>query len=475
MLTNRPLIVDLDGTLLRTDMLLESAFAFIRIHPLQAYSLFSWLMVGKANLKSRLAAAVPLDVTALPYDGQVLAFLRQEKVGGRTLVLATASHRDYAEAIANHLGLFDRVLATQGDFNLSAYSKRDVLVREYGEKGYDYIANSQDDLSVWASAHSAYLANPESGVEAAAIRQGNVARVIHTPGRPWRAWTQQLRLHQWAKNGLIFVPLLASHRIAELDLLLTGLIAFLLFGLCASSVYLLNDLLDMEDDRQHASKRLRPLASGTVSIKDALLALPTLLMVAFAGSVWLLPWKFTLTLLCYYGLTLAYSLVLKRIMVVDVITLALLYTVRIVSGTFAFDIKLTFLMLAFSMFLFLSLALVKRYAELRESRNRGKTERTCGRSYYPADLEMVASLGASAGNLSVMVLALYIQDQSTLALYRHPQVIWLACPMLLYWVTRTWMIAHRGWMHDDPVVFAMKDRNSILLLGLFASVFWFAT
>ena len=472
---DRPLIVDLDGTLLRSDMLVESALAFLRNNQFQALLPLSWLLAGKANLKARLAAAAPLDVTSLPYDRYVISFLQQEKANGRTLVLATASHQDYAEAIATHLDLFDRVLATHGDINLSARNKRGVLVREYGEKGFDYIGNSRDDLTVWASAHKAYLANPEIGVEAAATRLGNVDQVIRRPTHPWRAWIKQLRLHQWSKNALLFVPLLASHRIGELDLLLTGLVAFLLFGLCASSVYLLNDLLDLEDDRQHSSKRFRPLAAGAVSIKAALLVLPALMLLAFAGAAWLLPWKFTLALSCYYALTLAYSLALKRIMTVDVITLATLYTLRIVAGAMAFDISLTFWMLAFSMFLFLSLALVKRYAELRESRSKGKTELISGRGYYPGDLDMISSLGAASGYLAVLVLALYIQDQSTQTLYHHPQIIWLACPLLLYWITRTWMIVHRGWMHEDPVVFAMKDRNSLILGALFAAVFWLAT
>jgi 4-hydroxybenzoate polyprenyltransferase len=474
MQSNNPLIVDLDGTILRSDMLVESAFGFVRHHPLRALAPFYWLLKGKANLKAKLAAAVSLDVTTLPYDMQIIAFLEQEKMAGRTLILATASHQNYAEAIAAHLGIFERVLATHGDINLSASTKRDVLVREYGEKGFDYMGNARDDLKVWASAHKAYLANPENGVEAAASRLGNVEQVISTPSQAWRAWIKQLRLHQWAKNTLIFVPLLAAHRVEELNLLVTGLLAFFLFSLCASSVYLLNDLLDLEDDRRHPSKRLRPLASGLVPIKSVLLVFPILLLAAFGGAMWLMPWMFTLALVCYYALTLAYSLTLKRRMTVDVIALAMLYTMRIVAGTFAFGLSLTFWMLAFSMFLFLSLALVKRYAELHESHNRGETERTPGRAYYPADLEMLSSLGAASGFLAVMVLALYIQDQTTLSLYEHPQVIWLACPMLLYWITRIWMFAHRGWMHDDPVVFTMKDRNSIVLGIMFTAVFWFA-
>lgn len=471
---NRPLVVDLDGTLLRSDMLAESLFAFLRHNPFRALAPLFWLAGGKANLKAKLAAEAPLEVASLPYNEQVICFLEEEKRKGRSLVLATATHHKYADAIATHIGLFDRVLATCGALNLSARAKRDVLVGEYGERGFDYIGNSRDDLAVWASAYKAYLANPEIGVKNAAKRLGNVEAVIQTPANLLHGWVKQLRLHQWAKNALIFVPLLASHRIGEANLVLTGALAFLLFGLCASSVYLLNDLLDLTDDRQHASKRWRPLASGAVPIKAALLVLPVLVLGSFVGAVWLLPWKFTLALSAYYVLTLAYSLLLKRVMTVDVIVLAMLYTVRIVAGTFAFNVELTFWMLAFSMFLFLSLALVKRYAELRESRSKGKTERTRGRGYYPSDLEMISSLGAASGYLSVMVLALYIQDQSTLALYSHPQVIWLACPLLLYWITRTWMIAHRGGMHEDPVVFALHDRNSLVLGVLFAAVFWLA-
>lgn len=474
MQTERPLIVDLDGTILRSDVLVESAFSFLRHNPLQAFRPVIWLARGKANLKARLADAVDVDATSLPYDDGVISFLQNQKTAGRPMVLATASHKKYAEAIGSHLGLFDRVLATNGSTNLSAKKKRDLLVAEYGEKGFDYLGNSQDDLDVWASAHTAHIANPEMGVERAAKRLGNVAQVIRTPGRPVRAWVKQLRVHQWSKNALIFVPLLASHRLAELDLLLTGFLALFLFSLCASSVYLLNDLLDLEDDRKHASKRHRPLASGAIPIKAALIAFPALLVTAFTASALLMPLKFTAALAAYYCLTLAYSFALKRVMTVDVIVLAMLYTVRIVAGTFAFEVALTFWMLAFSMFLFLSLAMVKRYTELRELRSRGRTELSGGRGYYPSDLEMISSLGAASGLLSVMVLALYIQDQNTQALYRYPEIIWLACPVLLYWIARTWMVAHRGWMHDDPVVFAIKDRNSLLAAVIFGAIFWFA-
>lgn len=470
-----PLVVDLDGTLLRSDLLIESGLAFIRERPASALAPLMWLMSGKAHLKERLAKAVELDVTCLPYDPQVIALIEEERTKGRHIILATASHIIYAEQIATHLKLFDRVLATDGVTNLSAHNKRDRLVEEFGERGFDYVGNSHDDLPVWSAARRAYVVNPEAGVEEKAKALGNVERVISFSRNPLKSWVKALRFHQWMKNLLIFVPLLASHQLGSAHMLLNGMFAFIFFGLCASSVYLLNDLLDLADDRQHATKRHRPFASGLLPLKTGLLVFPVFLIAAFAGALWLLPWQFTVALASYYILTLAYSISLKRLMVVDVITLALLYTLRIIAGTFAFGLSLTFWMLSFSMFIFLSLALVKRYAELREARSKGKTEKTRGRGYYPDDLEMISSLGASSGYLSVMVLALYIQDQTTVALYRYPQVIWLACPLLLFWISRTWLLTHRGQMHDDPVVFAIKDHVSWVVGGLFGVIFWIAT
>jgi len=467
-----PLVVDLDGTLLRSDLLLETGLRFLRLRPLQWHKPLGWLSRGKAMLKEKLALASDIEVGSLPYDPQVIALIEAERRSGRPVVLATASHQSLAERIASHLQLFDRVLATTAGHNLSAHRKRDLLVAQYGEGGFDYVGNSRDDLPVWAAARKAYVVNPERGVEGRAQALGNVEQVIHSNPATLQDWAKALRLHQWAKNLLIFVPLLAAHRFSDPLLLWQGLLAFLLFGLCASSVYLLNDLLDLPDDRLHHTKRHRPFAAGRLPISAGLLACPLLLAGAFGGAAWLLPWSFAAALAAYYSLTLAYSLALKRYMAVDVIVLALLYTLRIVAGAAAFGLDLTSWILAFSMFIFLSLALVKRYAELREARRQGRTEKTRGRGYYPDDLEMISSLGAASGYLAVMVLALYIQDPSTSALYAHPQLIWLACPLLLFWVTRVWMLTHRGQMNEDPVVFAIRDRLSLLTGLLFCLVFW---
>lgn len=472
--TPPPLVVDLDGTLLRSDLLLETGMAFVRKQPLQMFKPLCWLLKGKAALKEGFATATQIDVTSLPYDPAVIELIEAERLTGRKVVLATASHYSLAERIADHLQLFDQVLASDANRNLSAHRKRDLLVEHYGQNGFDYAGNSLDDIPVWAAARHAYVVNPEAGVERRARAQGNVEHLINSNQSRPKDWMKALRLHQWMKNALIFVPLLAAHQLTNPLLLLQGILAFVLFGLCASSVYVLNDLLDLEDDRHHKSKRNRPFASGRLSIRSGLIIFPLLLMASFAGAALLLPWQFCAVLLAYYVLTLAYSLSLKRKMAVDVIALALLYTVRIIAGAAAFSLPLTFWILAFSMFMFLSLALVKRYAELYEARRKGKTEKTRGRGYYPADLEMISSLGASSGYLAVMVLALYIHDQATANLYAYPQVIWVACPLLLFWITRVWMLTHRGEMHDDPVVFAIRDRVSLVVGIMFGLVFWIA-
>jgi 4-hydroxybenzoate polyprenyltransferase len=473
-MNSRPLVVDLDGTLIRSDILIESGFAYLTSAPHRFYRPLLWLTRGgKPALKAGLAETTNVDVSVLPYDPAVLSWLEEERKTGRTLVLATASHERYAHAIANHLGLFDQTFATDSNTNLSAERKRDKLVAEFGEKNFDYAGNSHDDVAVWQSAARAYVVNPSAGVERAARKVGNVERVIESRPPSLKTWSKSLRLHQWLKNLLIFVPLLAAHELSNTGLVLASLLAFFAFGLCASSVYLLNDLLDLEDDRHHPTKRKRPLASGALPLTWGIGLFPVLLVSAFVLTVLFLPWRFAAVLVGYYVLTLAYSMYLKRQVMVDVVVLAILYTIRIIAGTAAIGAQPTFWLLAFSMFIFLSLALVKRYAELHSMQARGLVK-TRGRGYVASDLSLISSLGTASGYLSVLVLALYIQDANTAKLYRNAQFIWLACPLLLYWISRTWIIAHRGLMHDDPIVFAARDRVSLAVVALCGIVFWAA-
>ncbi len=470
-----PLVIDLDGTLLRSDLLLEAGLLFLRDRPLAFWQPLVWLKSGRAVLKERLAATIRIDVDHLPFDLEVLAWVRAERNAGRTIVLATASHHAWARQIADHLQVFDDVLATDGTRNLSAGNKRDVLVERYGERGFDYVGNAHDDLPVLQVARRGYLVKPQPGLIRRVKALGTPVEVLVAGGTSVNTWFKALRLHQWLKNLLIFVPLLASHQIADPMLVTQGVLAFLFFGLCASSVYLLNDLLDLPEDRRHPTKHARPLACGALSVKTGLVAVPILLLLAFAGAVVFLPWVFTAVLAVYYVLTVAYSIDLKRRMMVDVLVLAALYTIRVIAGAAALGLGLTFWILAFSMFMFLSLAMVKRYAELKAAADRGQIGQTPGRGYWPSDLGMVAVLGAVSGYLAVLVLALYIDNEDTRILYTHAEWIWLAVPLLLFWISRVWMLAHRGQMNEDPLLFAIRDRASLVVGLLFVLVFWIAT
>ena len=458
---SRPLVVDLDGTLIRTDLLVESANQFLIQHPFQFFKPLLWLLRGKAALKTELAQHVQLDVSALPYNLEVLDWLRAEKQAGRHLVLATASHRDLAEQVAQHLQLFDEVLATEGDLNLKSTAKAQALVARFGEGGYDYVGNDWPDLNVWAQAHTAHVVDAPAPVLAKVQAQGHVGHVFDSKlPASWMAMLKAMRLHQWMKNLLVFVPLMAAHQYADVSRDGFALMAFVVFSLTASSVYLLNDLVDVQDDRHHVRKRQRPFASGALSLVAGWVMWPVLLLVAVVLSALYLPVLFSVSLGVYFVLTVAYSLYLKQLAVVDVLTLAALYTLRIIAGAAAIEVAVSFWLLLFSMFIFLSLALIKRYSELKVARDAGKTGALRGRGYEPEDLELVSSLGGSAGFIAVLVLALYIQDGQAAHLYATPQLIWLACPVMLFWISRAWLIAHRGRMHDDPIVFALKDKVS---------------
>jgi len=460
------LCVDLDGTLLNSDILYESLLALLASNPLYIFLIPFWLLRGKAAVKRELASRVTLPAETLPYNPLVLELLRTTTQ--RPRVLCTASDELLVAPIAAHLGLFEQVIASDGQRNLSGRNKAEVLVEAFGERGFDYMGNGKVDLAVWDHAAGAWVVNNSASLAAAAARRTTVH--AHWPAPPrLRAWLKALRLHQWLKNLLVFVPLLTAHLFLQPESVLQAVIAVVAFGLCASGVYVLNDLLDLTPDRQHKTKCRRPFAAGRLPLLHGLFAAPLLTLAGLALSLACNP-GFTLVLAIYYVMTLAYSLKLKRIVMIDVVLLAGLYTVRIIGGAIALQLELSFWLLAFSMFIFLSLALLKRYTELHAMLSAGKSKAS-GRGYDVEDLPLLQSLGASAGYIAVMVMALYINSPESVDLYRHPQVLWLICPVLLYWVSRVWVIAHRGEMHDDPIVFAATDRVSqmvVLLCGAFA-------
>lgn len=462
-----PLCVDLDGTLIRSDLLVESALALIARNPLFIFAMFIWLLRGKACLKQQIAMRIEIDAATLPYNREVNDWI-QEQQKCRPVILCTASDQKLARLVAGHVGGFSAVLASDGEQNLSGRKKAAILVDRYGERGFDYVGNAVIDLQVWRHARSAIVVEQGSRLSRAAGNVTRVERRFMINGASLAVWLKALRVHQWIKNVLVFLPLLAAHRIFDTSAVVNSLLAFLCFSLCASSVYLTNDLLDIGADRQHARKRHRPFAAGTLPLLAGPLAAASLLLASFVLA-WCVAPAFLMVLVGYYVLTTGYSVRFKRIMMLDVVVLAMLYTSRILAGAAAIRTFPSFWLLAFSMFIFLSLAMIKRYVELASALRAGKVSAS-GRGYDVNDIPLIQSLGASSGYLAVLVLALYIDSTASQALYRHPHYLWLLCPLLLYWISRAWAIAHRGIMHDDPVVFAVKDAVSRVLMVVAAVI-----
>ena len=467
------LCVDLDGTLIRTDVLMESFLGLVKSSPLRAVRAVFELRRGRAAFKQEIADHVDLDAATLPYDDEVIAYLREERAAGRRIVLTTATNDKYARQIADHVGLFDEVLASDATTNLAGDHKLGRLRERFGSGKFDYAGNSHADLRIWPEARNALLVRPERGVEAKAMRRSNVTRVFRAGDNRALALLRAIRVHQWLKNLLLFVPLIAAHRIDEVELLGTALLAFFSFSLCASSAYVANDLLDLRADRSHPRKRYRPFAAGTLSVKQGLL-LAALLLAGGLGLGALVSTPFLAMVVLYYALTLAYSHSIKNRVVADIMFLAGLYTLRIIAGGVAVRVVPSFWLLAFSMFLFLSLAMVKRYSELAGLRNTDQVTAP-GRGYRLSDLPTLLSLGAASGYTAVLVLALYINSDIGAGLYDHPIYLWGLPPLALYWISRLWVGAGRGKIDDDPLVFALRDGVSRWVAAAAALILWLAS
>ena len=465
--------VDLDGTLTLTDTLHESVLSLARSKPYLLLLLPFWLIQGIAHLKLKVEEHSKLDVTTLPYNQHLIDWLREQKLRGKKIVLSTAANEQIAKAILKHFDLFDDFIASDAKTNLKSTSKRNALQIRYGVKGYDYVGNSNDDLEVWAGASNAIVVNVSDGVLEKVSKLAKVAKKFYSDRNGITVWLKALRLHQWLKNSLLLIPLLAAHQIDNAQLLSLLVIAIISFNFCASSVYIVNDLLDLDSDRSHPQKKLRPFASGKLSIFYGALVAPILISASFLlGAV--VGLDFLIILLIYFVITLAYSLFLKKLVLLDCLTLATLYTIRIIAGAAAVSVSVSFWLLAFSIFIFLSLALVKRYAELLVQSRAGK-HIVQGRGYLVSDAPLLQALGVSSGYISTLVIALYLRSENVMSLYSNHFVIWLLVPILLFWVSWVWLKSSRGEMHDDPIVFAVKDKTSLFIAAITVIVFIYAS
>jgi phosphoserine phosphatase len=427
------LCVDLDGTLIRGNVLWECVLVLLKTRPITLLLLPFWLLAGRAGLKRGLAARTHLNPDRLPYRQQVLELIQQEKATGRRIALVTAADRQVAEAIASYLGLFDEVHASDGKLNLKGANKAAFLAQHFAQTGFEYVGDSAADVAVWRNARAAYVVGTQARAsQAAAVT--TLKGTIHEPRASFRTWINALRGHHWAKNSLLFLPLALSHNLA-LESIARTFLGFALYGLCASALYILNDLLDLHSDREHPWKKARPFAAGAISIPEGLLASLVLLSSAL-GLGFLLEVRFGFALLGYATLTMLYSLYLKKIALLDVFVLSGFYSFRILAGALITATPLSQWFLAFSMFFFLSLAMAKRYSEL----------------LHASDL-------VNTGN-SVVIFSLYVQSQDVRLLYSSPEFLLLLCPIVLYWLSRTWLLAHRGELKEDPVTLAIRDPVS---------------
>jgi len=471
--TRETLAVDLDGTLLRSDMLHESFWSAVSRDWRNLVRAGLALRAGRAALKRDLAARAEIDVAALPYDPEVIAYVAAWRAGGGRTALVTASDSAFAQAVADHLGLFDEVHGSDGADNLKGGRKAAFLRDRFGVSGYSYMGDAAADLPVWAGAATAVTVNAPDGLRRAAERVAGRVEHLETVKRSILPYLRALRPHQWLKNLLVFLPLLAGHRFDAAGAV-AAVMAFVSFSFVASGVYVLNDLLDLAADRAHPRKRLRPFAAGSVPIAHGGAMAAALLGLGATVAAFLGP-AFLGVMLGYFVLTSAYSLYIKRRIVIDICVLAFLYTIRIVAGGVATGIDLSVWLVAFSIFVFLSLAAVKRQAELVDSARRGALTAS-GRGYVVDDLPIVAMIAIGSGYVSVMVMALYVTSPAVTVLYRSPAFLWAICGVLLYWITNMVMVAHRGEMHDDPVVHAAKDPVSrlcfllIVAFGVLAAV-----
>lgn len=455
-----PLCVDLDGTFIRSDLLYEGLLRLARHRPQELWRVPFWLGRGKACLKSKLAAALPPPLTPPPVNREVEAWLLEEKEAGRAIYLVTASHET---AVSNLRDLFpfDGIIATTDHLNLKGRDKARLLVERFGEKGFDYAGDSSSDHHVWEHARKAIPVFHSRAALDAMSRRYDVDRTFCTNATSWPDWAKALRVHQWAKNLLIAMPVLAGHHFHSPWQLCGLLSAILAMSFCASGTYLWNDLLDLEYDRAHPRKCQRLAASGRTSLVKILLVACGLVAAGLVGGFALAP-AFGLLLCGYIVATLSYSLFFKRVALADIFVLAFLYLARVIAGILISEAMVSFWLFAFTFLLFLSLAAAKRFVELQSSIDRGG-DIIHGRGYIADDLPTVSTLGIASGIASCVVLGLYSNSSQVTSLYVHPQWFWGICVVALYWISRIWMLTHRGLMHDDPIVFALKDRGTWML------------
>ena len=457
-----PLAVDLDGTLVRADTLHEGLIARVRQGPREAWQALAALAGGKAAFKRHVAERAPMDPALLPYDAGLLEYLRRQHAGGRRLGLFTAADQSIADGVASHLGLFEVVRGSDGRRNLAGPAKAAAIEAAFGP-AYAYAGDSAADVPVFQGARQVVLAGAMAKVGAVLPEGITVeARFVHEHAGPG-VWARAMRVPHWAKNALVFVsPLLGAHWAQSLG---PAMLLFVLMGALASATYLLNDALDLSADRQHPTKRHRPMAAGVIPVRDGLLVAGVLMVVALGLGALLLPRAASLCLGAYLVVTVLYSTAFKRMPMLDITVLAGLFTLRILAGNGIMAQPVSPWLLTFSMLFFLGLAATKRFAELdRVMRMGDRTGPATVRGYGAPDLPVLLATGVASGIAAIAVFMVYlVSDQYPRDVYADPGMLWGIMPVLLIWTLRMWHLCVHGRLREDPVVFATTDRVSWML------------
>lgn len=459
-----PLCVDLDGTLIQTDLLYESAIYLLKKNLFYIFLIPFWLIKGRYFLKFKLLEFVSPTISSMPYNQELIDFIKSEKINGRKIILITATAQPLADKVADFINLFDEVVGSKDGINLVGQNKAKYLINRFGANNFDYVGDSFKDIFVWKFSRNALVVSDNDKLISEAQKVVNVSQVFDTKVNKFATILKQIRVHQWIKNTLIFLPPLLAHK-NSIDDYILAIWGFFAFSLIASGIYVINDLADIESDRNHPSKSKRPIASGKLKILTSLKLIPLLLLSGLFISIVFVGNHFTNILLLYTALTILYSFKLKKMYLLDMITLSMLYTIRLISGGIATNTELSPWLFSFAMFVFLSLGAMKRYTELIGLSVLNSTK-VRGRDYYIDDIPLIGTIGISSGIISTLVFTLYIVNPDVIILYQNPHLLYFIAPLVLYWILRMWFIAHRGEMDDDPIVFALKDKTSYLITAI---------
>ena len=466
------IVVDLDGTLVNSDTLYESIALLASKNVFYLFLFPAWLLRGKAFFKNQVAKRIELTVENLPYNLELIEWLVKERAGGKKLALCSASNIKTVKDVSIHLGIFDFVFASDSLINLSKEKKRDFLVKKFGNKGFDYAGNSNDDIGVWESADKVIAVNTPYSLTKKIKKFSEIHKSFPPKKNSMHVWLKFIRFYQWPKNLLLFLPLIAANKehlqfvqnllLNEVEFISTILYSFVSFAFISSSIYIVNDLLDLDHDRFDDFKRNRPFASGEIPISHGIYLSAFLFLFSFffASKIGLI---FILWLSLYAFVSLFYSFYLKKVLFLDCLTLTGLYNFRIFAGASAFSISLSTWFIWFSVFLFLSLAFLKRYTEISSYLIRDQ-EQVRGRAYRDTDLKVVERFGFISSFFATLTLISFLWFNLEIELVNVQLFFWITMPILLtYWMVWMWFQARKGLVHSDPLIFAFRDKSSLFI------------